>query len=722
MDWFHYVLLSVNLCLLVLVIAETLPPWVTGSGGGAGNISGTGLAAAGGAGGRFPGEWGALFPLQLRKSLLGAQSADEAESSFMSPLDGTPASVGTYYGASSFASASDGSAAQHERRRVCWTSSGDYASPSPSGVVIHGAGCATCLRGQRCSFRVSVRAPARWAQVLDTEKESWWKRDLTLTLRGAALAHGDIRCLDPPHCTELRVSYRVWDIGEYWATLHVGCANLNFSSAFAHHFNQTQQHNLGSWPITVVPRVQALSRTNTPGSSSRPITTAAADSETAGGRQEGESERAGEGEEEEEQEGLAEWPENPCVGASVPGRWVADNGSYSWAFYRCSAPEVPASGWIAALHRKGIKEISIVGDSHQRFLAAHLYYLLTAEADKNVRHWQDNLVFEARDSSNRTLRINFYWIDGIYRNGEFGCSHRGATTNRYEQFPNISTTADVTLFEGGYWAASFCRQPLKALRVHLEEFARWALAAAPPKGRVVFRTIPSFPVSGDRCNAWYPGPSSNRVVMAINVLLKHVVEGRGVGGEEGQQGEGTGRIERVGKEGRAGGGSKGGEGSSSSSSRRRQGLVYLDASLQQLPLDSEDSEGGGNSDSEDVDEAAAAGMRRKLLTLSASEQPPVAAALAASAASAAATAFPPAAAATSSTVPPAELVPIPAGAATVLDTWQVDGPRYFDTAHPNDHHYSMVEPTEEGAVVVGEVGEAQVRAFIHYLLNILPPQ
>ncbi|CAI7864139.1 unnamed protein product, partial [Closterium sp. NIES-53] len=66
-------------------------------------------------------------------------------------------------------------------------------------------------------------------------------------------------------------------------------------------------------------------------------------------------------------------------------------------------------------------------------------------------------------------------------------NHRGGTTNRLESFPNISTTADVTLFEGGYWAASFCRQPLKALRVHLEEFARWALAVAPAKSRTLRR-------------------------------------------------------------------------------------------------------------------------------------------------------------------------------------------------------------------------------------------
>ncbi|CAI7875533.1 unnamed protein product [Closterium sp. NIES-54] len=744
MDWFHYVLVSVNLCLLVLVLAESLPSWVTSSDAGAE------LAAAGGASGRLRGEWSPLFPMQLRKSLLVAHSSDETGDTTVSPFNdpvlqsSAPATIhATATGVAS--SIFDGSVAPL-RRRVCWTSSGDYFSTSPSGVVIHGSGCATCLRGQRCSFRVSVRAPARWAHVLEADKESWWKRDLALTLRGIALAHGDIRCLDPPHCTEFRVSYRVWDLGNYWATLHVGCANLNFSASFTHHFNRTHQHSLASWPITITPRGEALNRTSTLGisngvgssssstrdSSRRIITPAAAYSEAAGGNSggrggsegkrhgagegagEGTGEGAGEGEGEEE-EGVQDWPDTPCNGTSVPGRWVVKaDGSLRWAFYRCAAPEIPPSEWIGALHERGIREISIVGDSHQRFLAAHLHFLLTAQADKDVKRWQDNLVFDARDSSNRTLRINFYWIDGIYKNGEFGCTHRGVTTNRSEEFPEISTTADVTLFEGGYWAASFCRQPLKALRVHLEEFARWALAAAPAKGRVIFRTIPSFPVVGDRCKAWYPGPSSNRVVMAINVLLKQIVQGRGGAGE----GRGVERLEA----GRLGGIQErdvGGEGGRSGGGIEK--LVYLDSSLQALPRDSEEegegmeragdesngaTESKGAADIEEVDEIAAAGGADGGAGAgggkSYSEKRP-----------------PPPSPRAAAEAPSSELAALPAGAATVLDTWQVDAPRYADTAEPHDHHYSMVKPTKEGTVVVGEVGEAQVRAFIHYLLRVI---
>ncbi|CAI7859653.1 unnamed protein product [Closterium sp. NIES-53] len=462
-----------------------------------------------------------------------------------------------------------------------------------------------------------------------------------------------------------------------------------------------------------------------------------------------------------------------------------------WAFYRCTHPETPSSDWIGALHERGIREISIVGDSHQRYLAAHLHFLLTRKAERGVKRWRDNLVFYPRDSSNRTLRINFYWIDGIYKNGEFGCatvpshlsqfphppfasppspspppsstpppllptpanpspplntSHRGMTTNRSEafpdissafeapqkiflppnspptppiptlpslqtgatdhhppppppfpslpplppsttpqpslllensaelSFPNISTTADVTLFEGGYWAASFCRQPLKALRVHLEEFARWALAAAPAKGRVIFRTIPSFPVA------------KNRVIMAVNVLLKRIVQGGRVGLEEGgAEGEGGG-LERL-EEGRVGGVQKGDVGGGGGSGGGIEKLVYLDSSLQVLPRDSEE-EGEGM-------ERAGSPLPSPPSSPSPSTSP--------------------------SSGRSAELAALPVGAATVLDTWQVDAPRYADTAEPNDHHYSVVQPTSEGAVVVGDVGEGQVRAFVHYLLHVLPP-
>ncbi|CAI7903776.1 unnamed protein product [Closterium sp. NIES-53] len=358
--------------------------------------------------------------------------------------------------------------------------------------------------------------------------------------------------------------------------------------------------------------------------------------------------------------------------------------------------------WIAALNDRGIREMSIVGDSHQRFLAAHLHFLLTGQADLSVRRGQDDLVFHAFDGSGGTLRINFYWIDGIYQNGEFGCtpkslppchpppihpcppspphtSLQGITTNQSKTFPNISTTADVTLFEGGYWAASFCRQPLKALRVHLAEFARWALAAAPVKGRVIFRTIPSFPVAGDRCNAWYPGPSSNRVAMAINVLLKHILlprdsedgeeNGEGAGAENNGAAKGNGaNSDFLGDNGATADGNQA-AGENTRGEKRgggEWGAAVVEEADEIAAASGADS-GGGNGG---VNGGGTATTVRSSPSPSRS----------------------------------AEIEALPAGAATVLDTWQVDASRYAETAAPTEQQCSRAarepsrpEPSRPGA-------------------------
>ncbi|CAI5508542.1 unnamed protein product [Closterium sp. Naga37s-1] len=606
---------------------------------------------------------------------------------------------------------------QPQWEHVCWTSSGDYSSPSPPGVTIHGRGCATCIRGQRCSFRLSVRAPARWAEgVLHAGKRGWWKRDVTVTMRGPAMGAGDVRCLDPPRCREMRVTYRLWDGGEYLATMHIGCANLQFSPLYYQHLNKTAQHDLVSWPLTVLPRTapNSTAHAQQPRLSLPQLQPPAAQTNPPPGSPS--LSRA-------YPEPDSELPRNPCVGASVQGRWRMRNGLYRWEPFFCAHKELPASSWIAALEQRSIREISIVGDSHQRYFTAHLYYLLTGRADMGVKKWRDNLFYSAKDEEGRELKINFYWIDGIYRNGEFGCSHRGATTNRTTQFPNISSTADVTLFEGGYWGASFCKQPLKALRVYLREFVRWGISAvAPGKGRVVFRTIPSFAVRWGSCNR-YNGPRTNRAGMAVNALLKRIVHG-GTRRGKGRTGEG----------GRRGRGEGGGEGGG-------EGVAWqdLDESLQRLPGEELErgSHVGGNDALRDSSAEAAQGNSRESRNTgdadsysdsdSGSFATPAQAAAAETAALAAESAEGAAAGAAADTAADTAAgekradTEIPTGAATILDTWQIDAPRYLDTAIPDDHHYSNVVATDDGDAVVGEVGEAHVRAFIHYLLYILPP-
>ncbi|CAI7914272.1 unnamed protein product, partial [Closterium sp. NIES-53] len=96
--------------------------------------------------------------------------------------------------------------------------------------------------------------------------------------------------------------------------------------------------------------------------------------------------------------------------------------AWKWVPFSCAPPETPVSEWISSLTSRGIREISIAGDSHHRMLAAHLFYMLSGEADLRNRKGRHDLAFVARNGRNETLRINFYWVDGIYRNDEFGCT------------------------------------------------------------------------------------------------------------------------------------------------------------------------------------------------------------------------------------------------------------------------------------------------------------
>ncbi|GJP77003.1 hypothetical protein CLOP_g7441 [Closterium sp. NIES-67] len=171
MDWFHYMLLGLNALLLVLFIARSAPQhWVVPAASGAGEAASAEGAIAGGVSLRMS-AWGESWEHWGKRLMLG------------------------------------------KLRKALFL---DYTSPSPPGVTIHGRDCTSCRRGELCAFRVSVRAPAHWAEeVLQARKRSWWKRELTVTMRGAASGAGDVRCLDPPRCREMSVAYRLWDVGEY---------------------------------------------------------------------------------------------------------------------------------------------------------------------------------------------------------------------------------------------------------------------------------------------------------------------------------------------------------------------------------------------------------------------------------------------------------------------------------------------------------------------------
>ncbi|CAI5950536.1 unnamed protein product [Closterium sp. NIES-64] len=398
------------------------------------------------------------------------------------------------------------------------------AATTTGGVVVDGRGCSRCVRGEQCSFHVWVRPPARWVlppvAPASSEQEngaeggnkgegesssgssmepSWWKKDVTLSLLGPALGHGEVQCLDPPACSHLRISYRLWDAGTYSATLHVGCANLNFSPAFAAHFNSTYRHDLATWSLSI----------GWPESVSQKVPGSAVHQQMNG------------------------WDcAFCCMHCCIPP-WVVAEGTQQqvhviWAFFPCAPAASPPSRWIEQLASRGIREINIVGDSHQRVLALHLHWLLSGEADKRIRKGHLDFSKESRNERNETMRINFYWVDGIYRNDEFGCSHRGIYTHRNTTFPtNVSTTADVTLLEAGYWMNKWCTEPVQAMRAHLPEYLNWGLQFAAQTGKpIVLRTAPPVPNGGDHCFVGsYPGPATNLALMEINRLMRQLTAG-----------------------------------------------------------------------------------------------------------------------------------------------------------------------------------------------------
>ncbi|CAI5472841.1 unnamed protein product, partial [Closterium sp. Yama58-4] len=112
-----------------------------------------------------------------------------------------------------------------------------------------------------------------------------------------------------------------------------------------------------------------------------------------------------------------------CTPGSIPGRWKRDStGNYTWTFFPCAPPLSPPSRWISDLRRKGIEEINIVGNSHQRGLANHLHFSAALGGHGAlIARSPLQLHLPLHQCTRETFRINWYWVDGIYRNGEFGC-------------------------------------------------------------------------------------------------------------------------------------------------------------------------------------------------------------------------------------------------------------------------------------------------------------
>ncbi|CAI5988592.1 unnamed protein product [Closterium sp. NIES-65] len=277
---------------------------------------------------------------------------------------------------------------------------------------------------------------------------------------GPALAIADVTTEDGD-VTRWRVTYRVWDAGDYSVLVQSECDTLDFASDYLRRVRKKKSHVMAEWVLTVLPPTKpstepALQPSTEPATepSTKSVTNQSTEPAT-------ELEPASTTESQPSNRSSLDatyGPDSQCDHA-IHGRWLfnAQKRAYKWQFYPCAHPLPPTSQWLSALQSRGISEINFVGDSHVRFLCHHLFFLLTGKANASAvkLHEYHQLVVPPPSPELQPLTLNFYWIGGIYIDGPFGCSYKNVTSFEQLTFPNISTTASVTLVDGAPLASHF---------------------------------------------------------------------------------------------------------------------------------------------------------------------------------------------------------------------------------------------------------------------------
>ncbi|CAI5984460.1 unnamed protein product [Closterium sp. NIES-64] len=400
--------------------------------------------------------------------------------------------------------------ASRDRRRKKRKHSGQRRG----GVLMFGSGCAGCVAGQWCSFEIEIRPPAKWVFAATEAFVDF----LIVELWGPSIAYADVKRIGSDS-KRWKVSYRVWDAGEYTVTVISGCTNLNYTAeirqtsrqfyfisgctdlnytaSFANvtvisgctNLNYTAKFAkqgvkpFANWTLTVAHPFANLpisgdssqlpanpplrenhgSRTEMAGKRGKAVgevervlaERGAGGQEGSGRGAEGGAEGGKEGGAEGEEggdwlaEAEAEWHEAPSSGlcpigvalllmhCTAPhpypsGTFLPLTTSsptlrfFRWRFFPCASPVPPPSQWVEALAARGIREISFVGDSHQRFLMLFLNYLVMHDVDDALWKFHGDIVINIPPPKGRAdlkpLKLNFYWVDGMYHNDEYGCT------------------------------------------------------------------------------------------------------------------------------------------------------------------------------------------------------------------------------------------------------------------------------------------------------------
>ncbi|CAI7761058.1 unnamed protein product [Closterium sp. NIES-53] len=403
-----------------------------------------------------------------------------------------------YPGGGTATSNSNSSADRASLHHVCWWS-GDYGgytadSPNapwllergegeaerrvPGGVVVVGEECARCVAGRMCSFTIAVQRPAHW----DVPRYSAFKGELLVSLHGPATLQARVVRIDNDP-RRMLVTYRAWDAGEYTVLVRDSCGTLNYSMHHSHH-----SHNIANWTLLLAPNPPTALSPLPPLDAAPAV--GVGGGEVSGGAGTGAGGSEGQGM--VGVESVAERWASPC-GQGDMGRWLRIDSDYRWVPYPCAPPIPPASEWVSTLVSRGFRELSFVGDSHQRFLFLHLLFLLSHHVNASFIKSHSDISYlvgrtghvrmlhsgsgeevSEEERASMPLKLNFYWVDGIYENGHYGCTNRGRFSERENSFPAISTTADVTIFNGGFWTAAFCEHAERALGVYLPAYLEWA--------------------------------------------------------------------------------------------------------------------------------------------------------------------------------------------------------------------------------------------------------
>eukprot|EP00271_Cylindrocystis_brebissonii_P000852 TRINITY_DN11034_c0_g1_i1.p1 TRINITY_DN11034_c0_g1~~TRINITY_DN11034_c0_g1_i1.p1 ORF type:complete len:637 (+),score=52.25 TRINITY_DN11034_c0_g1_i1:662-2572(+) len=337
-------------------------------------------------------------------------------------------------------------------------------------IIISGEGCVECRVGELCRFNLIFASDMYfdWAMPFP---------EIMVLLTGPALYVADVQGGLHTLYTFL-VSYTAWDEGEYNMSIVTDCSGTTGTP-----------QSLATLPLHVYPSTSSIAAWTTPGSSN-----------------------------------IVEAPSGGIVGTSpcaegMPGRWlmVEDEDQNVWPVYSafpCAGIKrreveeangkkgkwkgqlLPVNSFVSELAAKKVVEISMIGDEHMRNMFFQIQSFLSGKVFGGIH---EDIVWDYMDAaSGFSLRMNFYWLDGIYEDGHFGCHFRGTISGRTTTFPAFSQTSDIVIIGDGLWTFKNCKHGEQAYAYYVPQLLDWMTKEAAntkESTRLIWRSAPPYPAA-----------------------------------------------------------------------------------------------------------------------------------------------------------------------------------------------------------------------------------